>query len=54
MKFAVRAHLQERAGRRDEAIALYAAAATKTTSVPERNYLLLRAARLREAGSLEP
>jgi RNA polymerase sigma factor (sigma-70 family) len=45
---AVRAHLLERSGERQAAIALYLAAAGKTTSVPEMNYLLLRAARLRE------
>jgi RNA polymerase sigma factor (sigma-70 family) len=45
---AVRAHLLERAGERQAAIAFYLAAAGKTTSTPEMNYLLLRAARLRE------
>lgn len=43
---AVRAHLLERAGQRAAAVALYRAAAAKTTSLPERNYLMLRAARL--------
>jgi len=43
---AVRAHLHERAGRRDQAISHYRAAADKTTSVPERNYLNTQAARL--------
>jgi predicted RNA polymerase sigma factor len=43
---AVRAHLLERAGQHDAAVALYRAAAAKTTSLPERNYLMLRAARL--------
>lgn len=43
---AVRAHLLERAGQREAAVALYRAAALKTTSVPERNYLVMRAARL--------
>jgi RNA polymerase sigma factor (sigma-70 family) len=43
---AVRAHLLERAGDRQAAIALYRQAATRTTSIPERNYLLMRAARL--------
>ncbi len=43
---AVRAHLLERAGRTEEAGALYCAAAEKTTSVPEREYLLRRAGRL--------
>jgi len=46
---AVRAHLLERAGSGAAAVALYRAAAEKTTSLPERNYLLLRAARLSEA-----
>ncbi len=45
---AVRAHLLERAGERDAAVALYRAAAEKTTSVPERSYLVMRAARLSE------
>jgi RNA polymerase sigma factor (sigma-70 family) len=46
---AVRAHLLERAGARDAAIALYRRAAAKTTSIPERNYLVMKAARLNEA-----
>jgi predicted RNA polymerase sigma factor len=46
---AVRAHLLERAGNRAAAASLYRAAAEKTTSVPERNYLMMRAARLSEA-----
>jgi predicted RNA polymerase sigma factor len=46
---AVRAHLLERAGEPQAAIALYRAAAGKTTSTPERNYLLMRAARLSES-----
>jgi predicted RNA polymerase sigma factor len=41
---AVRAHLLERAGDKDEAARYYRAAAGKTTSTPERNYLLTRAA----------
>ena len=45
---AVRAHLLERAGERDAAVDLYRKAAAKTTSVPERNYLLRKAARVRE------
>ena len=44
--YAVRAHLLELAGRRDEAVANYRAAAMKTASLPERNYLLRQAARL--------
>jgi predicted RNA polymerase sigma factor len=43
---AVRAHLLERAGDLDAAVALYRAAASKTSSAPEKNYLLMRAARL--------
>jgi predicted RNA polymerase sigma factor len=43
---AVRAHLLERAGERDAAAVLYRDAASKTTSVPERNYLLSKAARV--------
>ena len=51
---AVRAHLHERAGDRDRALACYRAAADGTASLPERNYLLARAARLRQpAGSLD-
>jgi RNA polymerase sigma factor (sigma-70 family) len=44
---AVRAHLQERSG--DVAVALkyYEAAAAKTASIPERNYLLLKIGRLK-------
>jgi predicted RNA polymerase sigma factor len=45
---AVRAHLLERAGVRDAAVKLYQAAATKTSSIPERNYLMLKAAALRD------
>lgn len=43
---AVRAHLLERAGNRASAIEHYRAAAGKTDSLPERNYLLAQAARL--------
>nr|WP_204341833.1 sigma-70 family RNA polymerase sigma factor [Micromonospora terminaliae] len=43
---AVRAHLLELAGDRDEARAAYLAAARATTSLPERHYLEVRAARL--------
>jgi predicted RNA polymerase sigma factor len=46
--YAVRAHLLERAGDPQAAIELYRAAAARTTSTPERNYLLMRAARLSE------
>ncbi|MBU3062760.1 sigma-70 family RNA polymerase sigma factor [Nocardia sp. NEAU-G5] len=44
---AVRAHLQDMAGDRQAAIAGYTAAAHHTASTPERDYLTLRAARLR-------
>ena len=43
---AVRAHLLEMAGDREAAIAHYRRAAGRTTSLPERNYLLTQAARL--------
>jgi predicted RNA polymerase sigma factor len=43
-----RAHLFERAGKLGAAAELYRSAASKTTSTPERNYLLLKAARLRQ------
>jgi RNA polymerase sigma factor (sigma-70 family) len=43
---AVRAHLLELAGDREGAIRHYRAAAGKTGSLPERNYLLTQAARL--------
>jgi RNA polymerase sigma factor (sigma-70 family) len=45
---AVRAHLYEMAGDVDAAISLYVAAAGRTTSSPERDYLTSRAARLRD------
>jgi predicted RNA polymerase sigma factor len=43
---AVRAHLHEMAGDHEAAIAHYQAAAARTTSLPERNYLTTKAARL--------
>jgi RNA polymerase sigma factor (sigma-70 family) len=43
---AVRAHLLELAGRREQAITHYRAAAARTGSLPERNYLLTKAASL--------
>ena len=43
---AVRAHLLEQAGDRERAILHYRAAAERTASVPERDYLMLKAARL--------
>jgi RNA polymerase sigma factor (sigma-70 family) len=48
---AVRAHLLERAGDRQAAIAHYRKAADRTTSIPERNYLLTQAARLSDTTS---
>lgn len=45
---AVRAHLLERAGEREQAMVHYRAAAERTTSTAERTYLLTQAARLRE------
>jgi RNA polymerase sigma factor (sigma-70 family) len=46
---AVRAHLLEMAGDYPAAIAHYGIAANRTTSLPERNYLITQAARLRES-----
>lgn len=46
---AVRGHLHEMAGDIDAAAACYAKAAARTTSTPERDYLTIRAARLRHA-----
>lgn len=46
---AVRGHLHERAGELALAITCYIRAADHTSSVPERNYLLTRASRLRES-----
>jgi RNA polymerase sigma factor (sigma-70 family) len=43
---AVRAHLLDRAGDAEGAIAHYRAAAERTTSIPERDYLITKAARL--------
>ena len=45
---AARAHLLERAGEREKAIAAFELAARRTASVAERDYLQLHAARLRE------
>jgi RNA polymerase sigma factor (sigma-70 family) len=46
---AVRGHLLELAGSRDAAVAHYRRAARRTTSLPERRYLELRATRLARA-----
>jgi len=43
---AVRGHLHERAGDPDKALQHYRTAAARTTSIPERDYLLARAARI--------
>ena len=43
---AVRGHLYERSGDRERAVAHFRAAAERTMSVPERDYLLLKAAHL--------
>jgi RNA polymerase sigma factor (sigma-70 family) len=47
---AVRAHLLELAGRAPEAIASYREAAARTTSLPERRYLVARAGKLDAMG----
>jgi predicted RNA polymerase sigma factor len=46
---AVRAHLLEMAGDRQAAVAHYRAAAKRTTSIPERDYLMTKASRLAES-----
>jgi RNA polymerase sigma factor (sigma-70 family) len=51
---AVRAHLLEMAGDHHAAIAHYRAAADRTTSIPERDYLIGQAARLAGGGSSDP
>jgi RNA polymerase sigma factor (sigma-70 family) len=51
---AVRAHLLEMAGDAETAIKHYRIAAGRTTSIPERNYLLTQAARLSETGAKAP
>ncbi len=48
---AVRAHLLERAGDLNGALTHYRAAAQRTASLPERNYLLAKVARLAAGGS---
>ena len=45
---AVRAHLLEKLGEYEKAVALYRTAAAGTTSVPERNYLIAHASQLEE------
>jgi len=51
---AVRGHLLEMAGERDAAIARYRAAAARTASVPERNYLATKAAGLAAGNTRTP
>jgi hypothetical protein len=46
---AARAHLRERAGDRSAATADYLEAARRATSLPERRYLAVQAARLQAA-----
>ena len=48
---AVRGHLYEKSGNRERAIDHYRAAAERTASIPERNYLLAKAARLSALGA---
>ena len=45
----VRAHLLEMLGQHETAVAQYRIAASRTTSIPEQNYLMARAARLEES-----
>ncbi|MET7619771.1 sigma-70 family RNA polymerase sigma factor [Streptomyces sp. NPDC005408] len=52
--YAVRAHLLELVGDRQAAIENYRAAAGRTTSLPERHHLTIRAARLASAGDTPP
>jgi RNA polymerase sigma factor (sigma-70 family) len=47
---AVRAHLLEMRGDHEAAIVCYLTAAGRTTNIPERNYLMTQAARLRDCG----
>src|SRR5262249_53209368 len=49
--FAVRAHLLEMAGDSEAARASYRQAARRTTSLPERRYLEVRAAQLEQGGA---
>jgi RNA polymerase sigma factor (sigma-70 family) len=48
---AVRAHLHEQLGNNGEALAHYRTAAERTMSIPERNYLATKAARLAQTDS---
>jgi RNA polymerase sigma factor (sigma-70 family) len=51
---AVRAHLLELAGDHQSAIAHYRTAANRTSSIPERNYLMTQAARLSDRATSAP
>lgn len=51
---AVRAHLLEMTGDHDAAITHYRIAASRATSIPERNYLMMQAARLSDFLSADP
>ncbi len=50
---AVRGHLLEMAGDHNAAVAHYLTAASRTASLPERNYLMTQAARLRDNETLQ-
>jgi predicted RNA polymerase sigma factor len=50
---AVRAHLLEMVGNHDAAITHYRIAASRATSIPERNYLMMQAARLSDSRSAD-
>ena len=50
---AVRGHLCEMLGEREKAVTHYRAAAGGTTSIPERNYLMMQAARLEAPSKTE-
>jgi RNA polymerase sigma factor (sigma-70 family) len=52
--YAVRAHLLEMAGDYKAAIEHFQLAARRATSLPERNYLILQAARLSESPTTDP
>jgi RNA polymerase sigma factor (sigma-70 family) len=51
---AVRAHLLEMDGQHEAAVKHYRIAAGRTTSIPERNYLVTQAARLSKAENMAP
>ena len=51
---AVRAHLLEMTGDHEAAIRHYRIAASRATSMPERNYLIMQAARLSDFLSIDP